>query len=66
MSSHAFAVLLYVLLALTGVVLEVLSRTSESRVPPLGVLLGNVMRTRSGRVGMLAAWLWVGLHFFAR
>jgi hypothetical protein len=66
MSSHAFAVLVYVLLALTGVALEVASRFEGSRVPSLGTLLGSAMQTRSGRVGILAAWLWVGLHFFAR
>jgi len=24
------------------------------------------MRSRTGRVGVLVAWAWIGLHFFAR
>jgi hypothetical protein len=31
-----------------------------------GALVGAAMRTTPGRVGVLAAWLWVGLHFLAR
>ena len=26
----------------------------------------RIMRTRTGRVGVLVAWAWVGAHFFAR
>ena len=29
-------------------------------------LVRRIMRTRTGRVGMLAAWAWLGLHFFAK
>ena len=35
-------------------------------IPTLGHVLTRIMRTRTGRVGMLVAWAWVGLHFFAR
>ena len=35
-------------------------------VPALGDLLTRAMRTRTGRVGVLVAWAWIGLHFFAR
>ena len=24
------------------------------------------MRTRAGRIGILAAWAWLGMHFFKR
>jgi len=24
------------------------------------------MRSRTGRVGVLVAWAWIGLHFFAK
>ena len=34
--------------------------------PALGELLTRAMRTRTGRVGILVAWAWIGLHFFAR
>jgi hypothetical protein len=29
-------------------------------------VFSRVMRTRSGRVGVMAGWVWLGLHFFAR
>jgi len=63
--SHAVAVAVYAVLGTTGVVLEVLSRSSES-IPSLHDVLGWVMRTRVGRVGVLTGWMWLGLHFFAR
>ena len=31
-----------------------------------GPTIGSAMRTTTGRVAVLAAWLWVGLHFLAR
>jgi hypothetical protein len=29
-------------------------------------VLRRAMRTRSGRVGVIAGWAWIGIHFFAR
>jgi hypothetical protein len=29
-------------------------------------VLSRIMRTRTGRVGALVAWAWLGLHFFAK
>ena len=66
MSSHQVTIAIWILLGLTAIALEAAARLPGSRVPALGTLLGAAMRTRSGRVGILAAWLWVGLHFFAR
>jgi hypothetical protein len=66
MNSHDFTVAVFVAMALAGVVLEVLSRGRTSRIPSLGAVFSRVMRTRSGRVGVVAGWLWLGLHFFAR
>ncbi|HEX6675282.1 MAG TPA: DUF6186 family protein [Actinomycetes bacterium] len=56
----------YLLIAAAAAGLQLLSRREGSRIPPLGAVLGRVMRTRSGRVGVLAAWAWLGIHFFAR
>jgi len=36
------------------------------RIPRLGEVLAVVMRTRTGRVGVIVAWAWLGLHFFAK
>jgi hypothetical protein len=35
-------------------------------MPTFDQVLTRVMRTRTGRVGMLVAWAWLGLHFFAK
>lgn len=66
MTSRAVTLAGYALLVAAGVVLEALSRQAWSRIPRLTATLGRVMRTRSGRVGLLAGWAWLGLHFFAR
>jgi uncharacterized protein DUF6186 len=29
-------------------------------------MLTRAMRSRTGRVGVLVAWAWIGLHFFAK
>ena len=66
MRSHDFAVLVYASIAAFAFVLELLSRRESSRVPSLSTLFRNIMKTRPGRVGMIAGWAWLGLHFFAR
>jgi hypothetical protein len=66
MSSHDLTLAGYVLIVLAGVCLQLLSAREDAPVPPLGAVLGRVMRTRTGRVGVIAAWAWIGIHFFAR
>ena len=66
MSSHDLTVLGYLLLLAVGVALEVLSAWPRTQIPSLQVVLTRIMRSRTGRVGVLIAWAWVGLHFFAR
>jgi hypothetical protein len=66
MSSHTLTVAGYLLIVSAGVGLQVRSSREGSRIPPLGAVLGWVMRTRSGRVGVMAGWAWLGIHFFAR
>lgn len=66
MRSHDYAVLVYASIAAVAFLLELLSRRDASRIPSLSTLFRNVMRTRPGRVGMIAGWAWLGLHFFAR
>jgi len=65
-SSRDLTIAGYLLIAAAAAGLQLLSKRQGSRVPPLGAVLGRVMRTRSGRVGVLAAWAWFGIHFFAR
>ncbi len=66
MTSHDLTLSVYVLIALVGVGLQVLSTRQGSRLPSLGTVFSRIMRTRSGRVGVVAGWAWLGLHFFAR
>lgn len=66
MSSHELTVLGYLVVLTAGVLLELLAIATPARIPPLGEIFTRIMRSRTGRVGMLVAWAWVGLHFFAR
>ncbi len=66
MNSHDLTVLGYLVLVSAGVVLELLATVRRTGIPSLQEVLTRVMRTRTGRVGVLVAWAWVGLHFFAR
>ena len=66
MSSRDITVLGYAVFVLMGVGLHLWGSTGRSRIPSLGMVFSRAMRTRSGRVGIVAGWVWVGLHFFAR
>ena len=66
MTSHDVTLSVYLLIALVGGVLQVLSTRQGSRIPSVGTVFSRIMRTRSGRVGVAAGWAWLGLHFFAR
>jgi hypothetical protein len=66
MTSRDGTILGYLIVLATGIVLQVTSIRAPDRVPSLGQVFTHVMQTRTGRVGMLVAWGWVGLHFFAR
>jgi hypothetical protein len=65
-STHAFTVVGYILIALGALVLQLFSYRENSRIPSLGTAFSRIMRTRSGRVGIMAGWVWLGLHFLAR
>lgn len=65
-SSHDGTILGYLLVLLAGLLLEFLATRTRAGIPALGDVLTRVMRTRTGRVGVLVAWAWLGLHFFAR
>lgn len=48
------------------VALEILGRRKVARVPTMGEWMGFLMRRPAGRALILAGWLWLGWHFFAR
>ena len=66
MSAHDLTIAVYALIALVGAALQARSQSKRSRIPSLGRVFGRAMGTRSGRVGIVAGWVWLGLHFFAR
>ena len=66
MTSRAVTIAGYLLIVGCGLALQLSSRRPGSPVPPLGAVLRPVMRTRSGRVGVMAGWAWLGVHFLAR
>jgi hypothetical protein len=66
MSTHAVAVTGYLVIALAGVALEWFARRGSGRVPRFSEVVSRATRTRAGRVGVMAGWAWLGLHFFAR
>ena len=66
MTSHALTLAGVVGVGLAGLALEVLGRAGRSSIPTFGALVEQAMATRSGRVGVVAAWAWIGLHFLAR
>jgi Family of unknown function (DUF6186) len=66
MSSRVLTILGYGACIAAGVVLQLLGRREGSRIPTFGRAVSRAMHTRSGRVGIMAGWAWVGLHFFAR
>jgi Family of unknown function (DUF6186) len=66
MSTRALTIFGFVAVIMALVVLEVLGRRKIGRIPTLSEWLGYVMRPRSGRALILAGWLWLGWHYFAR
>jgi Family of unknown function (DUF6186) len=66
MNSHDITVSGYVAVVVAGVILEVVATRTKAPVPSLGDVLTRIMRTRTGRVGVLIAWAWLGLHFFSQ
>jgi len=65
MTSHQITIAGYLIILAGIVTLQVLATRTRAPVPSFGELLTRAMRTRTGRVGVLVAWAWIGLHFFA-
>lgn len=66
MNSHNVTIAGYLLVLLAGLGVQFAATRTRARIPPLGDVLTRTMRSRTGRVGVLVAWAWIGLHFFAR
>jgi uncharacterized protein DUF6186 len=66
MNSHDVTITGYVVILLAAAGLQLAATRTRAPVPPLGAVLSRIMRSRTGRVGVLVAWAWLGLHFFAK
>jgi hypothetical protein len=66
MSSHDLTIAGYVLITSAAVGLQLLGYAGRWQIPAFGHVMSRIMRTRSVRVGVIAGWAWLGLHFFAR
>ncbi len=66
MTPHDATIAFYATLVVVGLCLEFVALRPGSRFPTFGAVIGRIGHTRSGRVGLLAGWAWLGLHFFAR
>jgi hypothetical protein len=65
-NSHDLTVGGYLVVLAAFVTLQIVGLRGKAPVPTLGTILSRIMRTRTGRVGILVAWAWIGLHFFAQ
>jgi hypothetical protein len=79
MSGSTVSVIALAALLVTGMFLECSARRGHDRGPrestsrrrrvptaTAGQSLGAAMRTTPGRALVLAAWIWLGVHFLAR
>jgi hypothetical protein len=66
MNSHDVTVTGFLVLLAALVGTDIAGRAGLANVPTFGQVMTRVMRTRTGRVGILVAWAWLGLHFFAK
>jgi hypothetical protein len=60
------SILLYVAIFALAIGLHLAGHRKGGQVPSVGVAMGWVMRTPTGRVITLLFWSWTGFHFFAR
>lgn len=66
LTSHEVTIAGYLVVLAAIVLLQVVATRTRAPIPSLGDLLTRAMRSRTGRVGVLVAWAWIGLHFFAK
>ena len=66
MNSHDITVTGFLVILAGLVSAEIVARRRRTEIPTFAEVITRIMRTRTGRVGMLVAWAWLGLHFFAK
>jgi len=63
--SRELTVIVYLALAVVAAGMELAARLT-GRFTTLGNAVGAANRSRAGRWLLIAAWIWVGWHFFVR
>ncbi len=66
MNSHDITVAGFLVVVAGLIGAEAVARLTKAPIPTFAQVFTRIMRTRTGRVGILVAWAWVGLHFFAK
>ncbi|MFI5100807.1 MAG: DUF6186 family protein [Actinomycetes bacterium] len=66
MTPHDLTLAGYAVIVACVVALEAAAARHLPGVVSIRTVLGRIMRTRAGRIGVLASWAWLGMHFFAR
>ncbi|MGA7271016.1 MAG: DUF6186 family protein [Acidimicrobiia bacterium] len=62
-STHTLTLVGYGAIVLAGVAIEIAARHREGSGFTFDKILTWALHTRSGRLGIFAAWAWLGLHF---
>ncbi len=60
------AIVGFALVAIAALAIDRRARRAGSQLTTLATVLGRLMLTRGGRIGMLVVWWWLGWHFLAR
>lgn len=66
MTPRAAIIVAFALLLCLAVATELSARRPGSTLRPLPDTLAAAVRTRGGRLVVLAVWLWLGWHLLAR
>ncbi len=66
MSGFEVTVAGYAVLVAAAALIQAAAGRPESRVPPVQDVVAAAMRSRPTRTALVAGWVWLGLHFFAR
>jgi hypothetical protein len=53
----------YAVIALVAICVEIFAQRKSNSVAPIGDMLDHVMKSRTTRVAVIAAWWWFGWHF---
>ena len=53
----------YALIALVAIAVEIFTQRKPDTIAPIGDMLDHVMKSRTTRVSVIAAWWWFGWHF---